>query len=352
MSQQENANPNVGQMRIYACGGTGMNIARYFEPARGEYHPGMAQVHPAYFDTSRSNVTAEISQENAYLLTKSADGVDIDGGGKVRRLNAQEIVDAVKPFLNRFEPMDLNVVIFSSAGGSGSVFGPSLIGELLQRGERVVGLVVGSVASGKEVENAVNSFKTLDNISRNTVGAPLVIAYEQNGPDSPRGHVDQIMQTLASQLSILTSRQNDELDRQDILHALRPDKAFDYEARVLTMEIFVDNKTLETEAAAGAQFVSVASLYQNRESTPTSATPAYAAVGYMPQALFAGVRDDTKRGQIPKTLHYAVRQDDFNKIFQDLKSKDSELRRLTTASPAAKSVLESRDTAGPGGLIL
>jgi hypothetical protein len=44
-----------GNVRIYACGGAGINIGSMFEEFRGLNDKGTAVVQPSYLDTSRSN---------------------------------------------------------------------------------------------------------------------------------------------------------------------------------------------------------------------------------------------------------------------------------------------------------
>ncbi len=352
-----------GTLRLYGAGGTGVNIVRNFEKTRGQIHPGMATLHPVYADTSRSNIPANLDDNYCFIIAKSmTTGKDIDGGGKDRALNGDEVVAAIKPLLNDHPPMDMNVVVFSTTGGSGSVMGPSLMSELASRGHAVIGLVVGSVASAKEVKNAVASFKTLDNLARNTAKTPLVIYYQQNTPELTRDEVDAIMHTAISSIAVLASRHNAEMDRQDIFHALRPDRALKAEPRVLTLDIFRDNKSLEAEAADGANYVTLASLYESTSSTPTTVAPAYSAVGYLPEELAASQGRSTKDGftdpnQRPAvgggslTFHLGTRSDEFNPIFQHLVSRDEEFDRLTNAAPPAKTLLTGNETVSSGGII-
>lgn len=356
----------VGTLRIYGAGGTGINIARHFEPTRAQVHPGHATIHPVYADTSRSNIPSNLDDNHCYVISKSAStGADIDGGGKVRALHGDDVVDSVRPLLNDFPPMETNIVVFSTTGGSGSVLGPSLVSELISRGQAVIALVVGSMGSAKEVANAVSSFKTLDNVARNEANAPLVIFYQQNGDGMSRDDVDALMHTAISSIAVVASRRNAELDRQDIFHALRPDRSLKMEPRVLTLDVFRDNKSLEAEVNEGANYVTLVSLYENTASTPTTAAPAYAAVGYLPADLVNsqarqqsdGFTPATTKGDAPKkaagemVFHLGIRSDEFNPIFQKLRSRLEEFDRQTNAAPPAKSLLEGNERAARGGMI-
>lgn len=352
MSNEVTNSRPIGRLLLFGCGGTGINIVRGFEPTRNESHPGAAVITPVYVDTSRSNIPSSLSDEHCYVIERRSDtGAEIDGGGKVRSLNGDELVDQVKPLLNRFEPQDLNVVVFSTSGGTGSVAGLAIMAELIRRGHSVVGLAVGSVASAKEVANGVATFKTADHLARNELNAPLVLLYDQNDAAKPRTDVDQVIRTAIGSLAVLASRRNEELDRQDIFHTLRPDRALPFEARVLTLDLFRNNKDLEEAAASGATYISLASLYDSQSAQPTTVAPAYGAVGYLPRDLLANQSNEQLNGKDPMTFHFGVRTDEFNPIYQQLKSKKEEFDRIVNAAPAAKTLLDGSERAAKGGMI-
>jgi hypothetical protein len=43
-------------VKIYACGGCGTNVAKYFETHRGKSTKGFADIEVCYIDTSMSNI--------------------------------------------------------------------------------------------------------------------------------------------------------------------------------------------------------------------------------------------------------------------------------------------------------
>mgnify|MGYP001176795926 CR=1 FL=1 len=98
-----------GTMRVYGCGGAGINITSFFNGAGIE--SGCAEVFPAYVDTSRSNLRPEFNEDDVFILE------NVDGSGKVRRENHEEIANVTRQILLQIPPKDFNVVIFSASGG-------------------------------------------------------------------------------------------------------------------------------------------------------------------------------------------------------------------------------------------
>jgi len=137
-----------GKIRIYGCGGAGINLTSHFInlPADGNY----AEVLAAMVDTSRSNISTDIAEDLCYILP------EVDGSGKVRKENHEVIGGVVKQILLQHKPEDLNVVVFSGSGGSGSVIGPLITKELLSREHSVICVMVGSDESAITCTNTRN----------------------------------------------------------------------------------------------------------------------------------------------------------------------------------------------------
>lgn len=102
-------NQEKGTIRIYGCGGCGVNQAAFFNNSAEE--PNCAEVKTSYIDASRSNLKEEFKEEDIFILP------NVDGSGKVRKENHKEISNVIKQVLLQMEPGDLNVVVFSASGG-------------------------------------------------------------------------------------------------------------------------------------------------------------------------------------------------------------------------------------------
>lgn len=326
-----NAQYPQSTMRVFGCGGFGINIAKYFETASGKQFPGTASPAPVYIDTSRSNLKGLEDNPNVYLIPEK------DGSGKIRGLNAREIAPIIKPILNQFKPGDFNVVVFSGSGGSGSVIGPLLTGELLKRGLPVVALVVGSSESAKATENTIKTIQSLEHQATASEAA-LVMAYEHNEAGRKRSEVDQVFKHLVSSLGVLASKQNDEMDSTDILHVFRFDKATNVDPRLATFSVHRSNDTLP----ADAQYISMASLYADPDAQAVSLTPDYHAAGYLPKGAVEG----------SQVFHFPVRLDEVRGIISYLEKFNKEYSGDVDTRVLAKRVVSANDVDPDTGLVL
>ena len=208
------------RVRIYACGGCGISIADKFEQNTEQFE-GRGVPDIVRLDTSRSNLRKGVDYANLFLI----DGKD--GAGKIRRENYPEISAAMGQILLEHGPLDLRIVLFSASGGTGSVFGPLLIGELLKKSASVVAVVVGSTESAITAENTLNTFRSLDGVVKSTQSG-AVMFYEENPLDSSRVGVDQTISTVLNALLVMGAGNHYGLDTKDVGNFLR----FDLGARV------------------------------------------------------------------------------------------------------------------------
>lgn len=97
-------------VRVYALGGAGLNLARELRAFPRE-EEGFARLELAHVDTSRSNLTEDVPENEVYVLK------DLDGLGKIRREGAEAISQAALDILQKFKPADFNILISSASGG-------------------------------------------------------------------------------------------------------------------------------------------------------------------------------------------------------------------------------------------
>lgn len=258
-----------GSIRLYGCGGFGINIAATFETAAGVVEPGYAEAFPCYVDTSRSNLKPNINPEHVFLLE------DVDGSGKVRKENHQQISRTVKSIVQKHEPKDLNVVIYSASGGSGSVIGPLIQKELLERGETVVAVVVGSDESIITARNTLNTLKSLEAIAEKTQ-APAVVYFEHNEREIKRSEIDARCREVIGSLSILASRQNAEMDSRDIANWAYFNRSTSVASRLALFHVYISNEAAEQVTDA----ISIASLYETPDAVQLAIEPEYHTAGY------------------------------------------------------------------------
>ena len=217
--QPEAVNP-AKRVRIYACGGCGINIADKLVKDF-ETFPGRAVPDIVWLDSSKSNIRAGVDPDKLFLIKGK------DGAGKIRKENYPEISAAMGQIVLEHEPLDLSIILFSGSGGTGSVFGPLLFGELLKRSASVVAVMIGSTESEITAENTLNTFRSVDGVVRaaSTAG---VLFYEENPRAESRTAVDRTILSVLNALLVMGSGEHFGLDTKDVGNFLR----FDLGARV------------------------------------------------------------------------------------------------------------------------
>ncbi len=218
----------VGTIRVYGCGGTGVKRTHPFQnlPA----NQGLADVSVAYIDTSKSDFAVDIDLEDCFLTE------DTDGSGSKRSANPHIISSVIKQIPIKFAPKDLNVVVMSGCGGSGSVLGPLLCKELLLRGAPTVAIVVLSTVSQRAIMNCLDTIKTLEAQTRIT-NKPLVTIFHNNGANTDIEAVDEAIYNQITALQILASRSHIGLDTSDVANFLDYTNVISLEPQLTTMTI-------------------------------------------------------------------------------------------------------------------
>lgn len=316
-----------GKMRIYGAGGCGINIASSFSG-----HPEQkffANVQVAYVDTSRSNLKPGMKEEEIFIL-------DADGSGKVRSENYVQISDSVKKILINHPPVDFNVVVFSASGGSGSVIGPMIASNLIARKQNVVCCVVGSDESLRAAENTLNTFKTLEGISRK-LNRPLVMNYNHNTRGRKRSDVDEVVKEKISFLAILASREIDELDSMDITNWLYYDKVTNVKPSLALMDVYYDSSDIPIDFHAH----SIINIFRSPDDVVYKVYPEYSCDG------FANLEID---GAI--SCHYAIDVKSLEGYYDAIEAAVNEMRSLHADKHSVRSIVNDADTLDDNGFVL
>ncbi|EKD22628.1 MAG: hypothetical protein ACD_84C00032G0002 [uncultured bacterium] len=269
-----------GRIRIYASGGCGVNVASTLEKYRGHQETAFAEIDVVYIDTSRSNLKAHIDHANCYLIE------GVDGSGKLRTENHIEINDRVRAILQQFKPADLNIVISSAGGGSGSVIGPLLTRELITNELPTIVLTVGSADTRLDAENTLKTIKSYEAIAK-AAGAPIVMGYLQNSPNMSRNEVDQVMSNTIISLAVLFSRENHELDTRDLFNWLRFDRVTTFGVQLASLTIVDSNRSVSGKDLG--DIISIATLAKEGDVTSMGEMPEYQCVGFLPEGTTSPV---------------------------------------------------------------
>jgi len=323
-----------GKVRIYACGGAGTNIGKQLEAFRGAEETGMAVVDVTYIDTSRSNLTNGIPEDAVYLLK------DLDGSGKIRKENYQQITAHTLDILQKHSPQDLSVVISSASGGSGSVIAPSIVSELLDRDLPVLVVLVGSTDTRLEIDNTLKTIKSYEAIS-NLRQKPVVVKYLQNSKAMPRAAVDANVLTTLSSVLIAWSRENSELDSKDLFNFLNFHRVTDFTPRLAAFNVYSEQFPNEVEGSV----VTVTTLCGKGEDSSLPITPDYQAVGFLPE-------DANERIMQFAPIHLVITTDLMASAARSLNTRLEELKQQQRARVDAGPILSDKDGVTDNGLVL
>lgn len=322
--------PVQGTVRLFACGGAGINIGKKYGGNLPE-RIGSAKLMTCYIDTSRTNLHDVPDPENVFVLP------ELDGSGKVRKENHEAISQMIPRILKDYPAGDFNIVIFSASGGTGSVCGPLLIAELLTRGENAIAVVIGSEESVITSTNTFNTLKSLDHIAR-TKGIPVVMHYTNNDRGVKRSDVDKNAMFVVSSLTVLASRQNKELDSMDVANWLNFTKTTSVPAQLAQLKVY--GSCEEVDKLATESFTMAALLLDEDEQQPTH-KPEYSCAGYFrPEASMVS------------NLFFTIETEGLRGVLSHLNTLATEAKEIKAARVEGPSFFSGNEEVSSTGLIL
>lgn len=327
-------NQNKGSVKLFAAGGCGINIASNLLKYEKDIKDGLADLDVIFLDTSRANLDKNKQNDKVYVIE------GLDGSGKIRAENHKQIGECVLDILQTYKPGDLNIVLSSGSGGSGSVLAPSLVQELLQRNIPVIVITVGSTDSRIELENTIKTLKSYDAIAQ-IRKSPVNSFYYQNSKDTPRKQVDQQIILVITALLALFSKQNKELDSSDLHNWLFYNRVTSYEPHLSHIDFY----HREVKVTKPKTVISVATLLTEGEDTSTNANVEYQCVGYMSKEVmeFIDAHDP---------LHVAIVDGVFLEIINNLNKSLNEFDEEKKARLARSSIVNEKDKPTSFGLVL
>lgn len=325
-------------MNVYCCGGTGINIGSLVEAGLKDENPGFAKLVPIYIDTSKSNLTVSHPDSRTYLIPD----LPREGAGKVRRENFEQIVACVPHVLNKFKPAEINIVISSTSGGSGSVIAPSLVSMMLEQGHLVIALAVGSTDSLLEITNTINTLKSYESMA-SLRDKPVPAIYWQNTPEQKRAVINEKLKGEIIRLAALFSGQNQGLDSSDLRNWLHYNRqsVTGYPAHLVSLEVHVDHIERKNPST---HVISVATLANDVDKISAGMPVDYQATGFL-DPNFTNMN-------MAGTLHFALVDGYFLEVIRRLEGIVTEMEATKSASTNRKSIAADASAAAKNGMIL
>lgn len=203
----KNYSPKV---TFWGCGGFGINQTRLL--------PGFLDYPNASFriiDTSKANTHKQNIDSRIDVRY-----VGDDGHGKVRGTNLEVLQQKMDQmvFVDDNES-DIDVVIFSLSGGSGSVVGPLIVKALTRKDKPVIVITVADANSTVDCENSIKTIKTIENFAKNSYVNMILFDNSIDGRNSVDVGIKSKIAMLMKAIDLNDIR---ELDKSDIIIAMRP----------------------------------------------------------------------------------------------------------------------------------
>lgn len=323
----------TNRVKLYACGGAGTNIAKTMEGFRDNDVAGFSGLDILYLDTSGSDFDG-ISEEYVYRFK------DKDGSGGLRKENANVVAKYAQEILQEHTPLDLNIIISSGSGGSGSVLAPTLTNELLKRDENVVVIIIGAIDTMLFINNTLNTLKSFENISK-TNKKSVIVKYLQNESSSKRQKVDEQARFLISGLCMLFSGQNKGLDSKDLEHWINFNKVTTFDPQMASIETVSSLENIQSDG----NVISVVSLSPLDGNTDLEYPVEVQYIGYVPEET-----PNESKEKLP--IHFVTTDGLFEELGKKLNHSLNEMKAQASARVKRDSLLTDDDEPTENGLIL
>lgn len=277
-------------LNIYGCGGCGINLV-----ARQAHIPAETKGYPEVSYTAIDSSSSNLKGLGEHIDTILLPG--LDGFGGERGYGLDIVRDNVDRILKESAPGDYNIVVFSLAGGTGSVVGPVIMDELLRRDRNVVAICVDANHTLLAARNSLRSISTLSNISRSTK-RPLVASFHMNDGERAMTDVDAEVGNLIKALAFLFSGDNGGLDTRDIHNWLNYHGVTELKPQL--SQLVMVSALRESDLDPNYPAMSVASLLSDPSEEPLRLQQPYGCHGYIP----AAAQESTDR-DIP-SMHFII----------------------------------------------
>lgn len=274
---------NSPKMRIYACGGAGVSAAALLDKPviNSGNNSDYASIGISYIDTSRSDFIGKNIKDNIFVIP------GLDGQGQKRGEDLSLISSYVPTILLEHEPSEINLIIHSAGGGSGSVIGPLITEELLKRKQDVIVFMISCTGSSTETKNTHSCLLTYANYNR-TYEKVIPISWHENNKGKSHDQVNKDITFLVALLAVAYSGNNAKLDSSDLKNWINYTKTTGYPAELSALKVHVGYDQAR-------EAVSACSLLAPGQDMPSLDT-SYHTFGYIPHSVYNSIKlaDDKK----------------------------------------------------------
>lgn len=313
--------PSRIKARLFLCGGGGTDLGLQVQSKTFA---------KAFIDASDSNFKEGMSREDCYFIE------GLEGSGKNRTENAKVIAPLIPEILAEHPAGDFNVVVYTLAGGSGSVIAPYLVKALLADKRPTISVVIGVTDTAQDIKNSLNTLKTLEAFSVAT-GQPAIVNYHENVVGQPQRVTDEDVLFCLEALGNLLTQNIDRLDLMDLTNFVQFQKVTPIQPQLAYLGIH-DNRQ---SAMQMVEPLVTVSLHTDPDKN--------VAIG-QPYISYAGFPRNVEE-LISEQLHFIVNTSDMERITTDLVSAQTALNQKLGSYRARRPIVSIDDNIGADGLI-
>lgn len=197
-------------VKIYGVGGAGKVAALKFKDNE--------RVSIVTMDTS--GIDNDIANVESYKIKNMSGNNNLQGSGRIRSHNTTEIIRFVNEYCRNKQVFDdVNIIIYSMSGGSGSVIGPLLVDEILKQKKLAISICIVDHSSEIDTINTFNTFRTLNRASEiGNLYIPVIVFDNKFG----KHNVDNgVYNTVVNLINVFT-KEYISIDIQDRLNLFNP----------------------------------------------------------------------------------------------------------------------------------
>lgn len=240
-------------LNIYACGGTGAIIVNAMGLLLKDMPDDMYKPAPFiyHYDTSYANHITEAKAEKRLIRNNNEHNQGRSGSGGVLAANYEALSNKIPGHIEKDGTADLNIIVYGTGGGTGSIAAMLIATELLKREETFIMVPSMNVRTPAEINNAVKHLMSIEHTAQSN-GVNIAV-FPNRVSDTFENNDIELAGSLIKLCGILDSgvMSVDAADRHNILNPQKlPDVASEVQPGALGLEIvegmYIEDNTEDT----------------------------------------------------------------------------------------------------------
>ena len=319
-------------LKIYACGGAGASVVSSLFPTGAVKEKGYGDTAITFISSADNDRVPGMNQANTYMLS------GVRGGGGDRSAIADFAQSQTGLILNMHAPAQMNIIVTSLGGATGSTLSYFMAQEILNQGKAVVVIAIGCFEDMQRTRNTVASMSNILSVPHST-GKALNVIYLDNR--FGRKPIDENAHFYILALLALYSGNHGQIDEADLRSFAQPVGSVDMvEPAVYDLQIFKNTfgeEDLKVATKQGVYEGSLSTLMTLGDSSDTAVNP-----GVFAMYSKAGVASADTTAAIDlkgASLHYVTSYGAFTGIWTaETRALEQARGRLAAAKTAVRSV--------------